>query len=73
MSHAAQCTLCKHARWRGNRVIECLRFDHDGATDAELVLAALLFQIAATKPCVAMEKLQFGPDAYFAQDAPARD
>ena len=71
MSHAAQCMLCKHARRRGNQVVGCLRFEFGPLdTDTSTVLAALIYQLAGSQRCVAREQLQYGPDAYMAQDLP---
>ena len=72
MSHAAQCMLCKHARRRGNQVVGCLRFEEARVDpDVGSVLEALIYQLSGKGPCVAREKLEYGPDAYIAQDLPA--
>ena len=72
MSHAAQCLLCKHAYRRGNQVVGCLRFEESRVDlDVAIVLAALIYQLAGSQRCVAHERLQYGPDAYMAQDLPA--
>ena len=71
MSHAAQCLLCKHAQRRGNQVVSCLRFEFGPLdVDTSAVLAALIYQLAGSQQCVAHERLQYGPDAYMAQDLP---
>ena len=73
-AYAAQCMICKHARWRGNDVRACLRFEQlEGGplpTELAIVVQALLFQNAAERACPARERLVVGPDAYLAQDLP---
>jgi len=72
MSYAAQCFMCKHAHRRGNQVVGCLRFEESRVDlDVAVVLAALIYQLAGKNRCVALEKLQYGPDAYIAEDLPA--
>lgn len=72
MSYRAQCLLCKHAQRQGRRPSGCLRFEETQGIplDVACVLAALLYQTAAERPCVAREGLHYGPDAYLAEDLP---
>jgi len=73
MSHAAQCLICKHQRSRGSIVTGCLCFE-DTRLDARVtgILTALLFQNARRHPCPGFERLEFGPDAYRAEDLPEK-
>lgn len=71
MSHAAQCLLCRHARRQGRLPSGCLRFEASKLdADTSSVLAAMLYQNAGTKRCPGFEKLEYGPDAYWAEDLP---
>jgi hypothetical protein len=73
-AYAAQCLLCKHAQRRGNMVVGCLRFEESSLPiDVSAILAALLYQIAGKERCVAREALEFGPDAYMAEDLPLKE
>jgi hypothetical protein len=66
--------LCRYAQWRHNRVLGCLRFENSPLDlDTSIVLAALLFNLARDRRCVAREALQAGPDAYLAQDLPEQE
>ena len=66
--------MCKHARWRGSRQVDCLRFENPvGDADMAIVMQALLWQIADSQKCVARERLVVGPDAYLALDLPDRE
>jgi len=69
VSHPDQCTLCRHAQWRGKVVAACQRLEHsDLKPDTAGVIAGLLFQNAARDPCPQQDEIEVGPDAYISED-----
>jgi hypothetical protein len=62
--------LCRHALHGRGIVKGCGRLEHtDGVhSDLALIMQALLFRLSNDMPCVAREPVQYGPDAYLAQE-----
>jgi hypothetical protein len=70
MSHGAQCMFCKHAQWRRNCVIGCQAFEElNLPVRAIAALSWLTYKAARSSQCQMHERLEAGPDAYFAKDA----
>ena len=72
MSHAAQCLICKHQHDRRGVVVGCLRLEGNANTDLAIIVGQMLYRAARREPCVAFERLPFGPDAYRSIDLPEK-